>query len=95
MAQATHVLEAHLEKANEKKTALLKCLADATQDRKRKMTLTKKNNKFEWRLQLAKALNDTDELKLLLDDIKLAPRTMKTRRRRKTKLSKLFIRLLC
>ena len=75
--QATHVLEAHLEKANENQAALLECLAEATQDRKRKMALTKKtmgiaakNNKFDWRLQLAKALNDKDELKLLLDEVK-------------------------
>ena len=77
MASSTVAVEAYLEQANATQAALLVCLNEAAQDRKRKLQLTKKkmgmaerNSRFERRLQIAKALNDTDELNLLLHEAK-------------------------
>jgi hypothetical protein len=74
---ATAAVEAYLVTANENQTALLKCLSEAAHDRKRKLKLAKRkmgidarNNRFEKRLQIAKALNCTDELNLLLLEAK-------------------------
>jgi hypothetical protein len=77
MASSTVAVEAYLEQGNATQAALLVCLNEAAQDRKRKLQLTKKkmgmaerNSRFERRLQIAKALNDTDELNLLLHEAK-------------------------
>jgi hypothetical protein len=66
-----------LEKANENQTALLACLNEAAHDRKRKLELAtakmgivERNNKFNRRLQIALASNNTDELTLLLEEAK-------------------------
>jgi hypothetical protein len=68
---------AYLEKANENQAALLACLNDAARDRKRKLDLAttkmgivEKNKRFDRRLQIAMALNNTSELALLLEEAK-------------------------
>lgn len=75
----TAAVEAYLMTANENQTALLKCLSEAAHDRKQKLKLTKRkmgidarNSRFEKRLQIATALNSTDELNLLLQEVKSA-----------------------
>lgn len=73
----TASVAAYLMTANENQTALLRCLSEAAHDRKQKLKLTKRkmgidarNNRFEKRLQIAMALNRTDELNLLLEEAK-------------------------
>ena len=68
---------AYLEKANDNQAALLACLNNAAHNRKRKLELAttkmgiaERNNKFNRRLQIAMALNNTDELALLLEEAK-------------------------
>ena len=70
----SNAVVAFLEKANENQTELLACLNEAAHDRKRKLELAttkmgiaERNNKFNRRLQIAMALNITDELTLLLE----------------------------
>jgi hypothetical protein len=70
-------MEAYFDKSNDNQAALLDCLAEAARDRKRRLALTTKkmeiaakNVRFEQRLQLAKALNNTEELNRLLEEAK-------------------------
>ena len=73
----SNAVVAFLEKANENQTALLACLNEAAHDRKQKLELAttkmgiaERNDKFNRRLQIAMALNNTDELTLLLEEAK-------------------------
>jgi hypothetical protein len=73
-ASSTVAVEAYLEQANATQAALLLRLNEAAQDRKRKlkkkMVMAERNSRFERRLQIDKALNDIDELNLLLHEAK-------------------------